>query len=43
VTKMGAIGVGLRSRGFPEDDIAKVSGLNFLRVWDAVCARAAGG
>jgi len=39
VTKMGAIAAGLRSRGFPEGDIAKISGLNFLRVWDAVAAR----
>jgi membrane dipeptidase len=39
VTKMGAIGAGLRRRGFSEGDIAKVAGLNFLRVWDAVTAR----
>ena len=38
-TKMGAIGVGLRKRGFVEGDIAKIAGLNFLRVWDAVTAR----
>jgi len=35
-TKMGAIGAGLRKRGFPEADIAKIAGLNFLRVFDAV-------
>ena len=40
VTKMGAIGAGLRRRGFAEDDIAKITGLNFLRVWDAVTSRA---
>jgi membrane dipeptidase len=39
VTKMGAIGTGLRRRGFPEADIARISGLNFLRVWDAVADR----
>jgi membrane dipeptidase len=39
VTKMGAIGAGLRNRGFSDRDIAKISGLNFLRVWDAVAAR----
>lgn len=38
-TKMGAIGAGLRARGFVEGDIAKISGLNFLRVWDAVAAQ----
>lgn len=41
VTKMGAIGAGLRRRGFAEGDIAKILGLNFLRVWDAVSNRAA--
>jgi|GEM_PF-3332308 len=41
VTKMGAIRAGLRRRGFAEDDIAKISGFNFLRVWDTVYARAA--
>jgi len=41
VTKMRAIGAGLRRRGFVEGDIAKISGLNFVRVWDAVQARAA--
>jgi membrane dipeptidase len=40
VTKMGAIGAGLRKRGFADGDIAKIAGLNFLRVWDAVCTRA---
>jgi len=40
-TKMGAIGAGLRKRGFAEGDIAKITGLNFLRVWDAAYARAA--
>jgi membrane dipeptidase len=40
VTKMGAIGAGLRRRGFADGDIAKITGLNFLRVWDAVQARA---
>jgi membrane dipeptidase len=40
VTKMGAIPAGLRRRGFAEDDIAKIAGLNFLRVWDAVQASA---
>jgi len=39
-TKMGVIGAGLRKRGFAEGDIAKITGLNFLRVWDAVAARA---
>jgi membrane dipeptidase len=39
VTKMGAIGAGLRRRGFAEGDIVKICGLNFLRVWDAVAAR----
>jgi membrane dipeptidase len=39
VTKMGSIGAGLRRRGFAEGDIAKIAGLNFLRVWDAVAAR----
>jgi membrane dipeptidase len=39
VTKMGAIGAGLRRRGFTDGDIAKITGLNFLRVWDAVAAR----
>ena len=39
VTKMGAIGAGLRKRGFVEGDIAKITGLNFLRVWDAVASR----
>ena len=38
VTKMGAIGAGLRRRGFGDGDIAKIAGLNFLRVWDAVAA-----
>jgi membrane dipeptidase len=42
-TKMGAIGAGLRRRGFAEADIAKIAGLNFLRVWEAVHARAAAG
>ena len=41
VTKMGAIGAGLRRRGFVDGDIAKIAGLNVLRVWDAVQARAA--
>jgi len=41
VTRMGAIGAGLRRRGFAEADIAKVSGLNFLRVWYTVAARSA--
>jgi membrane dipeptidase len=36
VTRMPALPAGLRARGFPEADIAKVAGLNFLRVWDAV-------
>jgi membrane dipeptidase len=40
-TKMGAIGAGLRKRGFVEGDIARITGLNFLRVWDAVAARSA--
>ena len=40
-TKMGAIPAGLRKRGFAEGDIAKIAGLNFLRVWNAVHARAA--
>jgi membrane dipeptidase len=40
VTKMDAIGTGLRSRGFAEADVAKIAGLNFLRVWDVVQARA---
>jgi microsomal dipeptidase-like Zn-dependent dipeptidase len=40
VTKMGAIGAGLRRRGFPEADLAKIARLNFLRVWDAVASRA---
>jgi membrane dipeptidase len=40
VTKMGAIRVGLRRRGYAEDDIAKITGLNFLRVWDRVQALA---
>lgn len=40
VTKMGAIGISLSSRGFPETDICKIAGLNLLRVWDAVHARA---
>jgi membrane dipeptidase len=40
VTKMGAIGAGLRSRGFAHGDIAKITGLNFLRVWDMVQALA---
>jgi len=39
VTKMGAIGAGLRRRGFPEGDITKVLGRNFLRVWEAVAAK----
>ncbi len=39
VTKMGAIAEGLRRRNFAEGDIAKIAGLNFLRVWDAVAAR----
>ena len=43
VTKMGAIGAGLRGRGFVEDDIAKIAGLNFLRVWGAVASRAGAG
>ncbi|MBN2465371.1 dipeptidase [candidate division WOR-3 bacterium] len=41
VTKMGVISSGLRRRGYPERDIAKIEGLNFLRVWDAVANRAA--
>jgi membrane dipeptidase len=40
VTKMGLIGAGLRKRGFAEGDIAKITGLNFLRVWDSVYTRA---
>ncbi|HTW92809.1 MAG TPA: dipeptidase [bacterium] len=40
VTKMGAIGTGLRQQRFPEADIAGILGLNFVRVWDAVRARA---
>jgi membrane dipeptidase len=43
VTKMGAVAEGLRWRGFPEADIAKIAGLNFLRVWDAVASRAGAG
>ena len=39
VTKMGAVAEGLRRRGFIEGDIAKITGLNFLRVWDAVASR----
>jgi membrane dipeptidase len=39
VTKMGAIAAGLRRRGFADGDIAKITGLNFLRVWDQVQAR----
>jgi membrane dipeptidase len=41
VTKMGAIEEGLRRRGVSEGDIAKVAGLNFLRVWEDVASRAA--
>ena len=40
VAKMPALGTGLRRRGYSETDVAKVAGLNFLRVWDAVYARA---
>jgi membrane dipeptidase len=39
VTQMGGIAAGLRRRGFAQGDIAKIAGLNFLRVWDAVAAR----
>ena len=39
VTRMPALAAGLRRRGFPEADIAKISGLNILRVWDAVTSR----
>ncbi len=38
VTKMSGLLAGLRKRGFPEPDIAKIAGLNFLRVWDGVTA-----
>ena len=41
VTRIGNIGEGLRRRGFAAGDIAKILGLNFLRVWDAVTSRAA--
>lgn len=40
VTKMPALAAGLRRRGYTESDIAKIAGLNFLRVWDAVAAKA---
>ncbi len=40
VTKMSAVTGGLRRRGFPKEDIAKIAGLNFLCVWDSVYARA---
>jgi len=43
VTRMGAVAEGLRRLGFPAGDIAKIAGLNFLRVWDAVAATAASG
>ena len=43
VTKMGAVASGLRRRGFPETDIAKIAGLNFLRVWDRVYAQSGAG
>jgi membrane dipeptidase len=39
-TKMPALAAGLRRRGYPENDVDKIAGLNFLRVWDAVYARA---
>jgi len=39
VTRMPALVDGLRRRGYSESDVAKVAGLNFLRVWDAVAAR----
>jgi membrane dipeptidase len=41
VTKMGAVRLGLSRRGYPDGDIAKILGLNFLRVWDAVADRSA--
>ena len=40
VTKMPALVTGLRRRGFADGDIAKIAGLNFLRVWDAVASEA---
>jgi membrane dipeptidase len=41
VTKLPALAAGLGRRGYPEGDIAKIAGLNFLRVWAAVAARSA--
>jgi len=38
VSKMPAIEAGLLARGYPEADVRKILGLNFLRVWDAVAA-----
>lgn len=35
-TRMPALAAGLRSRGFPEPDIRKILGENFLRVWQKV-------
>jgi membrane dipeptidase len=36
VSRMPAIAAGLRQRGFPDADVEKILGANFLRVWDAV-------
>jgi membrane dipeptidase len=36
VTRLPALLDGLRSRGYSEPDVAKVSGLNFLRLWREV-------
>ncbi|MEO0080916.1 MAG: dipeptidase [candidate division WOR-3 bacterium] len=38
-SRMPALAAGLRSRGFPEPDIRKILGENFLRVWREVEAR----
>jgi membrane dipeptidase len=40
VSRMSALVSGLRQRGFPDPDVAKVCGQNFLRVWDAALGAA---
>ena len=40
VTKMDSVRLGLSRRGYPDSDVARILGLNFLRVWDAVASRA---
>ena len=40
VTKVPALVAGLRRRGYAETDVAKIAGLNFLRIWERAASPA---